>query len=357
MTQTSSPWDGLLVGDAADAPYTANEWARLWAKLSGMNPTLLPNYGVLAATGDGTYPPLFTRAVSGATIETQIGAALVNGKLYENTAAVTLTVGANASGNARIDTVVLRVDYTAQTTRLVLKQGTPAASPARPSLTQSASIWEIPLADVAVANGFSSIAQTDITDRRRFVNTSYAGWQSVTYPVGTNPADDYANSASILANTAIAVPFIVTGNMLLDQLNVLSTVTVNSAINWGVYVEDVNDGAGVSKSVRRIGGRASGGATTSFSNGNMISIPATPPPIPLHPGAYWLILNTSQNISLGAKTPSASRFNKGKTAYLSLASSVGTMNQTVDLSAWATANEQSLAIRMDGRVFDLTTIL
>src|SRR5688500_5163194 len=161
MTQTSAPWEGILLGDAADAPYSSAEWAHLWALLHGVGASF-PNYGVIKGTGGGTYDPLQVTATSPAsvTVEVQAGAALVNGRLYENTSAVTLAVSANASGNPRIDTVIMRVDYIAQTVRLVIKQGTPAVSPARPALQQDTSIWETPLADIAVANGFSTLTQT-----------------------------------------------------------------------------------------------------------------------------------------------------------------------------------------------------
>src|SRR5262245_16342459 len=134
MTQSSQPWEGILVGDASIAPYSSTEWAHFWALIHGTG-TQFPNYGVLRGTGDGTYEPLFVKqtSVSSAAVEVELGAALVHGRLYESTAAETLSIGANASGNARIDTVILRVDFTAQTIRLAVKQGTPAASPARPS--------------------------------------------------------------------------------------------------------------------------------------------------------------------------------------------------------------------------------
>lgn len=73
-----------------------------------------------------------------------------------------LSVAANASGSPRIDSVILRKDTAAQTVRALVKQGTPAGSPVAPSLTQSAATWEIGVADIAVANGFVSLAQDTI---------------------------------------------------------------------------------------------------------------------------------------------------------------------------------------------------
>src|SRR5690606_17627691 len=103
-------------------------------------------------------------------IELNVGAGVVRGTLYINDTLLPLTVQPNASGNPRIDTLVLRKDYTAQTVRAAIKQGTPAGSPAPPALQQDTSIWEIPVVNIAVANGFSVINQPDITTRHAFVN-------------------------------------------------------------------------------------------------------------------------------------------------------------------------------------------
>lgn len=101
------------------------------------------------------------------------GAALVNGTNYYNSSDLTLSIAANASGNPRIDVIVLRKSFAAQTVRAVVLQGTPAASPTPPALTQSAGItWEIPLAEIAVASGFVTITQANITPRAMFATAS-----------------------------------------------------------------------------------------------------------------------------------------------------------------------------------------
>lgn len=98
------------------------------------------------------------------------GSALVNGTFYTSTATETLAIAANVSGNPRIDTIILRKDTSLQTVRLAVKQGSPAASPAAAGLTQGAAMWEIPLADIAVANGFATITAANITPRRNYAN-------------------------------------------------------------------------------------------------------------------------------------------------------------------------------------------
>lgn len=168
--QTSRPWDGISTGSAG--PYSSANWADTWdgafARSDGY-----PNAGAFQATGTPPNNGLHVQAQSpaAAAVDVLIGTALVNGRWYINTATVALTIAANASGNPRIDTVILRADYSLQTVVLAVLQGTPAASPTPPSLTQvDLTTWEIPLADVAVANGFVSIANTDITPRHEWAN-------------------------------------------------------------------------------------------------------------------------------------------------------------------------------------------
>lgn len=170
MAQTSRPWDGISTGSAG--PYSSDNWSKTWdgafARGDGY-----PNAGAFLATGT---PPnnglrVQAQAPAAAAVDVLKGTALVNGRWYANTATVALTIAANASGNPRIDTVILRADYSLQTIVLAVLQGTPAVTPTPPALTQTDLVlWEIPLSDVAVANGFVSIAQTDITPRHEWAN-------------------------------------------------------------------------------------------------------------------------------------------------------------------------------------------
>jgi hypothetical protein len=101
------------------------------------------------------------------------GSAMVHGVHYRNTADLVLSIAANTSGFTRIDTIILRKDWTAQTIRLVVKQGTPAASPVAPGLTLTDGVlWEIPLADITVADSFVSIANTVIKPNRHYTNAA-----------------------------------------------------------------------------------------------------------------------------------------------------------------------------------------
>lgn len=348
MTQNSSPWDGIAVGDAINAPYSSNEWAHLWALLSGAGSTF-PNYGILLGSGDGTYDPLQVIASGGSNVDVSVGAALVNGKLYETDAAITLAVGANASGNPRIDTVVLRTDYIAQTIRAVIVQGTPAASPVRPTLTQDASVWEIPLADLALANGFSSVVQADITDRRRSVQYASAGWQPYAYPLNYIPNGNYSGSNINLGSSAWALPIVIHGNMLIEQLQLRSATTGSVIVQWGVFAEPLNDLGANDGIVHLIGGLTTAGLTAITSGQNAV-FPADAPFV-LTPGHYWLIIDSQSNFQTPSITPSTFE-----------GSTINALTQDVawstsqDISTWGTTN-LSIAARLDGRVLGLATPL
>lgn len=141
---------------------------------------------------------------SGMVLNIGSGAVLLQGTIGRNTSTKTVTIAANSSGNPRIDLVVARLDTVLNTVSVEVKTGTPAATPASPTVTQTSATWEIPLAQVAVANSAVSITADNITDRRNlyaglapvegnpFVNASMAVWQrgnSVTPTNGGYAAD------------------------------------------------------------------------------------------------------------------------------------------------------------------------
>lgn len=356
MTEFGLPFDGVGLGDAANAPYSSAEWAHSWTLRHGVG-SVFPNYGILKGTGSASAEPLAVLATNPAStnVEIQVGAALVNGRLYENTTIVTKAVGANASGNARIDTVILRIDFVAQTIRLVVLQGTPAASPVPPTLTQNASYWEIPLADIAVANGFATLAQSTITQRQRPVQSSYAGWQPYAVPLNFVWNGAYAAGLSIGQNgDAWAVPVAITGNMLVQSLIVHRPTIGNVGYNisWGFYTQDVNDG-NVNENTLRLVGSVINSSGTTAGIGNIV-LTATPAPFVLTPGLYWLVLrndNAATVFSIG--TIAASIFTEGMETINT--GSVAALGQTIDLvTGFTDTNAFAIAVMVRGRVFGET---
>lgn len=182
MTEDSRPWSGRVSeGAAGDAgPYSSSDWQLMYARMIGTGAENV-NRGVMR----GVLEELAVQAATPAdtTVRVQTGAALVQGIWYLNDADLTVSIAANASGSTRIDIVVLEADYTAQTVRVDVVQGTPAAGV--PALTQSAgTIWQIPLAYLTLASGFTSIASSAITDMRHYANVPSAVGVNVTNSSG-----------------------------------------------------------------------------------------------------------------------------------------------------------------------------
>lgn len=172
MTEISAPWTNNAIGDASASPYSDLEWAAIWMDLVKASKA---SNGPLRGSGVSPDPGLTVQATgpASAAVAVTAGSALVRGTWYNTNATVTLPVTANASGNPRIDTVILRKDFAAQTVRLVVLPGTAAVSPVPPALTQTDGVtWEIPLANIAVASGFATITTANITPCRSWSNVA-----------------------------------------------------------------------------------------------------------------------------------------------------------------------------------------
>ena len=175
MAQRSLPWDGETTGDAGS--YSDDNWQDTWARIfhAAAGNTGYANRGPLIDSGNAPNVGLQVQATgpASAAVDVLPGAAFVEGSYYESTATETIAVAANASGNPRIDTIILEKDDAAQTVRLDISQGTPAVTPTPPALTQTAgTLWQIPIADIAVANGFATIGNADITPRAEWANAA-----------------------------------------------------------------------------------------------------------------------------------------------------------------------------------------
>lgn len=165
MAQVSGPWNGSILGDAiANAPYSSEFWAAIWRDLMHANGT---NEGVLIGSGIAPDIGLTVQQTTPASANIQVtpGAAIVYGRWFRiDSTAEVLAIASNSSGNPRIDRVVARLDPVTQTIRVRVIQGTPAGSPAAPGITQTpGGTWEMQLARVAVANGFATLTDADIT--------------------------------------------------------------------------------------------------------------------------------------------------------------------------------------------------
>ena len=161
MTEKSWYWPGIATGDASDAPYDDDEFSDIWTILFLRDKTL---QGVIEDHANG----LVVTNPSGNTIRVATGAALVDGKFYETDANVDEVI-ATPGALTRIDRVILRKDFAAQTVRVVILSGVEGGSV--PSLTQNDGVtWEIPLAQVSI----TTAPAITITSEIQFARTPLA---------------------------------------------------------------------------------------------------------------------------------------------------------------------------------------
>lgn len=111
---------------------------------------------------------------SGMTVSVATGDAFLEGFFYRSDAVKALTIATANATSPRIDTVVVRLDRTANTAALAVVTGTAASVPASPALTQTDALYELPLANIAVPAAAGVIAAGGVTDRRVFAATAAA---------------------------------------------------------------------------------------------------------------------------------------------------------------------------------------
>ena len=78
---------------------------------------------------------------SGLGISVAAGIAWINGYQYENTDTLNLPLTTANGSNPRIDRVVVRLSMISRSIQLAVVDGTPAATPAAPSLTRTIDIY------------------------------------------------------------------------------------------------------------------------------------------------------------------------------------------------------------------------
>lgn len=153
MTEKSWFWGGTSPGDASDAPYDNDEFSDVQRKLLQENRT---SQGVIEDYNNA----LAISNPAGNDIRVATGAALVDGKFYENDANNDTAI-ATPSVSTRIDRVVLRKSWAAQEVRIAILPGVEGGGV--PTLTQIDGVtWEIPLAQISI----TTAPAITITDER-----------------------------------------------------------------------------------------------------------------------------------------------------------------------------------------------
>ncbi|WMJ86770.1 hypothetical protein [Anaerocolumna sp. MB42-C2] len=110
---------------------------------------------------------------TGMTVSIAAGSAWINGYRYENTEALNKTLTTANGSYPRIDRIVIRWSLLNRSITVAVLTGTAAATPTPPTLTRSAEVYELCLADVYVSQAATSIIAVNITDRR--LNSSLCG--------------------------------------------------------------------------------------------------------------------------------------------------------------------------------------
>ncbi|MGV9312583.1 tail fiber domain-containing protein [Streptomyces sp. NPDC003691] len=164
MAITAYPFDNQVV--------TETEFSRMFREFQ--------DSGVVASTDAAGF---LVAPGSGLTVTVQAGTAIVRGHMVHSTATETLPLPA-AGTSGRVDRVVLRLDPTANTISLAVKQGT-AGSSTPPSLTQTdTGTFELSLATVAVGANATTISAGDTTSTRPVVGHRVGTWTTATRPTG-----------------------------------------------------------------------------------------------------------------------------------------------------------------------------
>jgi hypothetical protein len=152
---------GFFNSSVGDRVYNASDFAAYFGKLvsNGIFYATAVNLQVVPATG--------------MKVDVQAGSAWINGYAYENTDTLELELATANGVNPRIDRVVVRWSAVGREIRLAVLTGVASASPVAPELTRNNDIYELGIADIAVAKGVVSITAGSITDTR--LNTTLCG--------------------------------------------------------------------------------------------------------------------------------------------------------------------------------------
>lgn len=190
MSQRGSFFDST----AGDRVYDAAAMARPFDALT--------TDGVI--DGSGSELAVTESTPAAMSVRVGLGEAIFQGYYFQvYSAAETLTIAAANPTNPRIDRIVVRRDLSARTIALAVVQGTAAASPTAPALTQnSAGTWEFPLAQVRVEAAVASIVNAKITDERAFAESNIG----TKFDTSTGHDHDGSDSKKVTYADLLSIP-------------------------------------------------------------------------------------------------------------------------------------------------------
>lgn len=214
MTQSSFPFEGLDV--------TETQFSQMFRNMGE---------GVRGSSATNDLKPFGDS--SGLQVKVYAGQALVRGIYFVSTATETLAITAAHATLARIDSVVLELDPSANSILLKVLPGTAASTPVAPTLTQTdAGIYQQLLATVAVAAAATTIAAGNVTDGRVFLGVAAHTQNAST--IITTVTDKSANYTLTAGDK----------NSFIRSTGSAITVTVPDVLANGESVNFIQAGAG-----------------------------------------------------------------------------------------------------------------
>lgn len=156
MSYTSGFFDAVEVNGEYDRVYEAAEFAHYFSRFI--------RNGVYADPSTG----MQVRASSNPNMKVSVlpGDGWINGYYITVDAAEQLSIATAHATLARIDSVVMGLNYTTRMIQIYIKTGTPSGSPVAPVLQRDTDLWELELAQISVVAGAANITQSAITDSR-----------------------------------------------------------------------------------------------------------------------------------------------------------------------------------------------
>ena len=155
LTDYGFPWNDV----SSDRTYNASVWQSYFGDLfeNGVLPGVLSQLEVVESSPQGK------------TFDLKTGSIIINGIMFQNDTEQTFTLEDNTSGSVRIDRVIARADYDNRLVEFTILKGTAGAG--APALTQTSTVHELSLASVTLANNYSSVTDSGISDERIYSKT------------------------------------------------------------------------------------------------------------------------------------------------------------------------------------------
>lgn len=216
MTETSMFWDGTTTGDASVSPYdAATEFAKVLRSLASAAAIATNLSGVFRGELNG-----LEASGTASPVAVADGRALAYGTWYESDATTNVVIPTPSAGNSRIDRIVLRKDWSAQTVRITRIAGTQGGAPSAPAMTQVAgTTWDMPLA-TALINDAGTIL---VLDERQFLPlTANTAESSLAADVPMSVINTYYDGPSVVLGPGT---WFLTGTVTVEYGTVNNDVT------------------------------------------------------------------------------------------------------------------------------------